>query len=163
MGADENFEGARGLFEGGEDEAGPTETETPSCLAAVPLSAEPSATEQSRLFDLLGRVNYAVLRGEGVYLQISGEVYRVLYGLYWQSVLNGAQHWGLRCEAVGCGAWAEGRATASRVDLPLRFTNLGWVVEVASVPCPLSGDLLAGDADAPPRTRFARGRRTSVT
>ena len=148
MRADEIFEGARGLFGGGEDEAGATE------------SAEPSATEQSRLFDLLGRINCAVLRGEGVYLQISGEVYRILYGLYWRSVLTGAQHWGIRCEEVGREAWAEGHAAASRVDLPLRYTEAGWAVEVESVPCPLSGGLLVGDADEPPGTSFARARRT---
>jgi hypothetical protein len=33
--------------------------------------AAPGATEQSRLFDLLGRINYVVLRGNRLYLQAS--------------------------------------------------------------------------------------------
>ncbi len=48
----------------------------------------PGATEQSRLFDLLGRINYVVLRGDGLYLQARGVVYRIRYGAYWQSVFR---------------------------------------------------------------------------
>ena len=105
--------------------------------------AAPGATEQSRLFDLLGRINYVVLRGNGLYLQASGNVYRVRYGAYWQSVYSGEQHWELRCEEVGHGVWAEGHETVVLVDLPLRYTRHGWVIEVGSLFCLLYGDLLA--------------------
>ena len=103
----------------------------------------PGATEQSRLFDLLGRINYVVLRGDGLYLQAGGGVYRVLYGAYWQSVFSGEQHWELRCEEIGQGVWAEGHDPIVFVDLPLRYTRHGWVIEVGSLFCLLYGDLLA--------------------
>ena len=106
------------------------------------------ATEQSRLFDLLGRINYVVLRGDGLYLQAGGSVYRVLYGAYWQSVFSGEQHWELRCEELGQGVWAEGHDPIVFVDLPLRYTKHGWVIEVESLFCLLYGDLLAVNADA---------------
>lgn len=105
-------------------------------------SVEPGATEQSRLFDLLGQINYVVLRGGPMYLQAGGTVYRVLYGVYWQSVFSGEQHWGLRCEEVGR-VWAEARGGGASVNLPLRYTNAGWVIEVESLECLLYGDLLS--------------------
>ena len=149
MGVDEIFERARGLFD--EDtqpkgEAGPA-AGVPAYFSESRESAEPNATEQSRLFDLLGRVNYAVLRGAPVYLQFGGRVYKILYGLYWQSVLTGARHWGFRCEEVGHGAWADGHSITSRVDLPLHYTKIGWVIEVESAQCLLYGDLLSANGD----------------
>ena len=147
LGSDETYEGARGLF--GADARPDDRAELTAPRAPTrPAGAGPDATEQSRLFDLLGRINHLILRGEPVYLQAGGEVYKVLYGLYWQSVFTGAQHWGFRCEALGHGAWAEEQGTTSRVDLPLRHTESGWVVEVASAACLLYGDVLLGCADA---------------
>ena len=105
-------------------------------------SARPDASEQSRLFNLLGRINYIILRGDSVYLQVRGTVYKVIYGVYWQSVFSGRQHWGLRCAEVGHGAWAEDDAEAY-INLPLRYTTAGWVIEAESSSCPLYGDLLA--------------------
>ncbi|HEX6624132.1 MAG TPA: hypothetical protein VF064_10500 [Pyrinomonadaceae bacterium] len=110
--------------------------------------AAPEATEQSRLFDLLGRINYVVLRGSGLYLQAGGKVYRVRYGAYWQSVYSGEQHWELRCEEVGYGVWADGHETTFVIDLPIRYTRHGWVIEVGSLFCLLYSDLLAVNGGA---------------
>jgi hypothetical protein len=147
----EDFGGARGLFDVDEFDDSLAEREAvvdvPTCLADSAEGAEPGATEQSRLFDLLGRINYVILRGDPVYLQAGGEVYKILFGLYWQSVFTGARHWGFRCEEVGRNAWAEGRTITARVELPLYYTKLGWVIEVASVHCLLYGDLLSVNGD----------------
>ena len=149
---DEHSVGARGLFgvEGFDDEgpaAWASVVEVPTCLADSADWAEPDATEQSRLFDLLGRINYVILRGEAVYLQAGGEVYKIQFGLYWQSVFTGARHWGFRCEEVGHSAWAEGHTITARVELPLHYTKLGWVIEVESARCLLYGDLLSVNGD----------------
>ncbi|HYE65123.1 MAG TPA: hypothetical protein VD966_06050 [Pyrinomonadaceae bacterium] len=103
---------------------------------------EPNATEQSRLFDLLGRINYFILRGARVYLEVHGTAYRVLYGLYWQSVFSGEQHWGLKCEEIGH-VWIEKEGAELSVVLPLRYTQRGWVIEAHSLQCPLYAYLLA--------------------
>jgi hypothetical protein len=147
-----NLVEAFGLFaeETFEDEgvaASASVAEVPTCLADSADLAEPCATEQSRLFNLLGRINYVILSGEAVYLQAGGEVYKILFGLYWQSVFTGARHWGFRCEEVGHGAWADGHTITSRVELPLHYTKLGWVIEVESARCLLYGDLLSVNGD----------------
>lgn len=149
---EENSVEARGLFdvEGFGDEASAEFApviEVPTCLADSPELAEPDATEQSRLFDLLGRINYVILRGEAVYLQAGGEVFKIQFGIYWQSVFTGARHWGFRCEEVGHAAWADGHTITARVELPLHYTKLGWVIEVASARCLLYGDLLSVNGD----------------
>jgi hypothetical protein len=149
---EENSVGARGLFGveacGGESfEEFAAVVEVPTCLADSADSAEPDATEQSRLFDLLGRINYVILRGEAVYLQAGGGVYKIQFGLYWQSVFTGARHWGFRCEEVGHNAWADGHTITARVELPLHYTKLGWVIEVESARCLLYGDLLSVNGD----------------
>lgn len=152
MEGEENFDGTRGLFGVGDlDDETLVEcislVEVPTCLADSPELAEPDATEQSRLFDLLGRINYVILRGEAVYLQAGGEVFKIQFGIYWQSVFTGARHWGFRCEEVGHGAWADGHTITARVELPLHYTKLGWVIEVASARCLLYGDLLSVNGD----------------
>src|SRR5262249_30606329 len=60
----------------------------------------PDAREQSRLLDLLGRINYRILSGNKVYVEVGGVVYKTLYGGYWRSVFTGIQHYLLRCEEI---------------------------------------------------------------
>ncbi|MCA1591409.1 MAG: hypothetical protein LC754_01885 [Acidobacteria bacterium] len=96
---------------------------------ALSVYLVPRATEQSRVFDLLGQINYKILQGNCVYLRVCGTTYKVLYGVYWQSVFSGVQHWGLKCTVIEDGMWAEEYPAAMNVDLPLRFTKDGWIVE----------------------------------
>lgn len=88
----------------------------------------PSSSEQSRLFDLLGKIDHRVLAGENLYIQIKGTPYKVLYGLYWRSVRSGTEFWGLRCEEIADGMWMEGAAALERVDLPVCYTSNGWAI-----------------------------------
>lgn len=108
--------------------------------ARLRVSLRPAATEQSRVFDLLGQINYRILRGHTVYLRACGMTYKVLYGVYWRSVYSGVQHWGLKCAAIEEGMWSEGHLAAVQVNLPLRFTADGWVVEAQSFQFLLRGD-----------------------
>ncbi|HEX8175053.1 MAG TPA: hypothetical protein VF543_08040 [Pyrinomonadaceae bacterium] len=95
--------------------------------------AAPSATEESRLFDLIGRIDHKVLQGHPLYIQIRGTAYKILYGVYWRSIYSGKQFWGLRCEEIERGMWAEGDSDTTRIDLPIRYTDEGWTVEEQSL------------------------------
>jgi len=53
---------------------------------------DPTAREQCRLLDLLGRINYKILSGNRVYVEVDGVVYKTLYGGYWLSVFTGIEH-----------------------------------------------------------------------
>ncbi len=113
---------------------GRTALETTLLLYSTPPEGiVPAATEQSRLFDLLGKINYKILQGSDVYLQVGGAAYRVLYGVYWRSVHTGTQFWGLRCAEIADGMWREESAARARIDLPLRFTKNGWMIETQSL------------------------------
>src|ERR687891_133215 len=86
---------------------------------------EPTMREQCRLLDLLGRINYKILSGNRVYVEVDGVVYKTLYGGYWRSVFTGIEHYLLRCEAVSH-IWTEdGREV---VDLPIVYSLEGWTV-----------------------------------
>src|SRR5215813_13518107 len=89
------------------------------------VSSSPSAREQSRLFDLLGRINYKILTGKQVYVQTGGVVYKTIYGGYWRSVFTGIEHYLLHCEQVSCAVWKEEEKTTA-VDLPIAYSNGGW-------------------------------------
>ncbi|HEU0251414.1 MAG TPA: hypothetical protein VFR12_00185, partial [Pyrinomonadaceae bacterium] len=41
---------------------------------------DPSIKEQCRLLDLLGRINYRILSGNRVYVEVGGVVYKTIYG-----------------------------------------------------------------------------------
>lgn len=101
----------------------------------------PSAREESRLFDLIGRIDHKVLQGYSFYIQIRGIAYKVLYGVYWRSVYSDKQFWGLRCEEIERGMWAEGNSDTTRIDLPIRYTDEGWTVEEQSLQFLLNRDL----------------------
>jgi hypothetical protein len=101
----------------------------------------PSARDESYLFDLIGRIDHKVLQGYSLYIQISGIAYKVLYGVYWRSVYSDEQYWGLRCEEIERGMWADDVSDTTRIDLPIRYTEGGWTVEEQSLQFLLNSDL----------------------
>lgn len=86
-------------------------------------ATDPTAREQCRLLDLLGRINYKILSGNRVYVEVDGIVYKTIYGGYWRSVFTGIEHYLLRCEQVSGNAW---KNDGSAVDLPIAYSNEGW-------------------------------------
>ncbi len=103
-----------------------------------PADTDPTVREQCRLFDLLGRINYKILSGNRVYVEVDGVVYKTLYGGYWRSVFTGIEHYLLRCEQVS-GAWTEENTTA--VDLPIAYSSGGWTARGHSLSFILNRDL----------------------
>ena len=86
---------------------------------------DPSKREQCRLLDLLGRINYKILSGNRVYVEVGGVVYKTLYGGYWRSVFTGIEHYLLHCEQVSSAVWKE-EEERTAVDLPINYSNGGW-------------------------------------
>src|SRR5687768_2560065 len=84
----------------------------------------PSMREQCRLLDLLGRINYRILSGNRVYVEVEGVVYKTVYGGYWRSVFTGIEHYLLRCEKVSSSAWADDNPHS--IDLPIAYSRGGW-------------------------------------
>lgn len=101
----------------------------------------PSARDESRLFDLIGRIDHKVLQGYSFYIQIRGIAYKVLYGVYWKSVYSEEQFWGLRCEEIERGMWADDDSDTNRIDLAISYTDEGWTVEEQSLQFLLNRDL----------------------
>jgi len=99
-----------------------------------------TAREQSRLMDLLGRINYKILTGNRVYVEVGGVVYKTLYGGYWRSVFTGMEHYLLRCEQIHGALWTETDEDAQIVDLPIAFSKDGWVASGQSLSFILSRD-----------------------
>jgi len=100
----------------------------------------PDAQEQCRLLQLLGRINYRILTGDKVYIEVGGVVYKTLYGGYWRSVFTGIEHYLLRCEEISGSIWREGSDEASIVDLPIAYSNGGWTASGHSLSFVLSRD-----------------------
>ena len=88
---------------------------------------DPSIKEQCRLLDLLGRINYRILSGNRVYVEVGGVVYKTIYGGYWRSVFTGIEHYLLHCEQVSSAVWKE--ETTTPVDLPIAYSNGGWTTK----------------------------------
>ena len=105
----------------------------PGSPGEVELSIAPSAKEESRLFDLIGKIDLKILQGECVYIQVNGLAYKVLYGIYWRSVHSGIKYWGFKCEQIERGMWTEGESATDQVDVPICYTTDGWVVEEQSL------------------------------
>jgi hypothetical protein len=101
----------------------------------------PSARDESRLFDLIGKIDHKVLQGYSFYIQIRGIAYKVLYGVYWKSVYSEQQFWGLRCEEIERGMWAGDDSDTTRIDLPISYTDEGWTIEEQSLQFLLNRDL----------------------
>ena len=78
------------------------------------------------MLELLGRVNYKIIKGSKVYIEVDGVVYKTLYGGYRRSVFTGIEHYLLRCEQVSGSIWAEENLTSEAVDLPIAYSNDGW-------------------------------------
>lgn len=87
---------------------------------------DPDVRDRSQLLDLLGRINYQVVAGNRVYIQVGGVVYRTLYGGYWRSVFTGVEHYLLRCVEIPYQTWADGNANTALVDLPIVYSRDGW-------------------------------------
>ena len=87
----------------------------------------PNAREQSRLMDLLGRINYKILTGTQVYIHSGGVVYKTLYGGYWRSVFTGIEHYLLRCVEIQTPVWLQDQSATGFVDLPITYSNGGWI------------------------------------
>jgi len=86
----------------------------------------PSARDQTKVMELLGKVNYKIIHGKRVYVEVDGVVYKTLYGGYWRSVFTGVEHYLLRCEQVSGSIWAEESCTAGAVDLPIAYSHDAW-------------------------------------
>jgi hypothetical protein len=83
---------------------------------------------RSLVLELLGRINYKIISGNKIYIEVAGTVYKTLYGAYWRSVFTGIDHYSLRCEEISVAMWTEGGDSASVVDLPVDYSNDGWTV-----------------------------------
>jgi hypothetical protein len=95
------------------------------------------ARDQSRLLDLLGRINYKILKGSSVYIQVGGNVYKTICGLYWRSVYTGVEHYLLRCQSVSWSMWSEAEEEETSglgmIDLPITHSNSGWTANGQSL------------------------------
>ncbi|HKR11138.1 MAG TPA: hypothetical protein VJT15_03690 [Pyrinomonadaceae bacterium] len=107
-------------------------------LSASPSASDPSVRDQCRLLDLLGRINYKILSGKRVYIEVDGVVYKTIYGGYWRSVFTGIEHYLLRCEKVSGNAWTE--ESSGSVDLPIAYSNEGWTARGHSLSFILNRD-----------------------
>ena len=107
-------------------------------LPGSPSASSPNIFDQCRLLDLLGRINYKIISGKRVYVEVDGVVYKTLYGGYWRSVFTGIEHYLLRCEQVSGSAWTnEGNAS---VDLPIAYSKEGWTARGHSLSFILNRD-----------------------
>ena len=102
--------------------------------------SHPDVKDQSLILDLLGRINYKIIKGDRVYVEVGGVVYKTLYGGYWRSVFTGIEHYLLRCEEISGSMWTEGTDTAAVVDLPIVYSNDGWTARGHSLSFMLSRD-----------------------
>ena len=102
-------------------------------------AADPTMREQCRLLDLLGRINYRILSGNKVYVEVDGVVYKTLYGGYWRSVFTGIEHYLLRCEQVSGNVWRQDGKTS--IDLPIAYSDNGWTAKGHSLSFILNRDL----------------------
>ena len=101
---------------------------------------DPDVRDRSLLLGLLGRINYKIVSGSRVYVEVGGVVYKTLYGGYWRSVFTGIEHYLLRCEEVSGSIWTEGSDTPTVVDLPIAYSNDGWTASGHSLSFMLSRD-----------------------
>lgn len=108
--------------------------------AASPKSINPTIREQTLILDLLGRINYKIISGKKVYVEVGGIVYKTIYGGYWRSVFTGLEHYLLRCEQVSDSVWANDSETTPVVDLPIAYSSEGWTASGHSLSFMLSRD-----------------------
>ena len=101
-------------------------------------SSHPDIREQISVLELLGRINYKIIKGSKVYIQTGGVVYKTLYGGYWRSVFTGVEHYLFHCEQVSGCVWAKDSETA--IDLPITYSKEGWTANGHSLSFMLSRD-----------------------
>jgi hypothetical protein len=101
---------------------------------------DPDIRDRSLVLELLGRINYKILCGNRVYIEVGGVVYKTLYGAYWRSVFTGIEHYQLKCEEISGSIWTEGSDETSVVDLPIDYSNDGWTASGHSLSFMLSRD-----------------------
>ena len=102
--------------------------------------SHPDVRDQTLILELLGRVNYKIIKGHRVYVEAGGVVYKTLYGGYWRSVFTGIEHYLLKCEKVSGSIWREGSAATDVVDLPIAFSSDGWTARGHAISFMLSRD-----------------------
>lgn len=125
---------------GWRDEGNTLRTEAcPSPLLGEIDSLHADARERSRLLQLLGSINYRIVQGNRVYIEVGGIVYKTLWGLYWRSVFTGVEHYLLRCQQISS-VWSEGNVGVDLIDLPISRTSEGWTAEGHSLMFMLNRD-----------------------
>ena len=102
--------------------------------------SNPTVREQTRILELLGRINYKIIEGKRIYIEAGGIVYKTLYGGYWRSVFTGVEHYLFRCEQVSGAVWAADDDAETEVDLPISFSNDGWTANGHSLSFILAND-----------------------
>jgi hypothetical protein len=102
--------------------------------------SHPDVRDQTRVLELLGHINYKIIKGSRVYIEAGGVVYKTLYGGYWRSVFTGVEHYLFRCEQVSGSVWAEEDCLDTAVDLPIVYSNDGWTANGHSLSFMLSRD-----------------------
>ena len=102
--------------------------------------SHPDVRDQSLILELLARINYKIIKGGRVYVEVGGIVYKTLYGGYWRSVFTGIEHYLLKCEEVSGSIWTEGSAAVAVVDLPIVYSKEGWTTRGHSLSFMLSRD-----------------------
>lgn len=100
----------------------------------------PSPRDQTRVLELLGHINYKIVQGKRVYVEVDGVVYKTLYGGYWRSVFTGVEHYLLRCEQVSGSVWAKDDHDDWIVDLPIAYSDHAWTTNGHSLSYMLSRD-----------------------
>jgi hypothetical protein len=112
---DSDYNRERWLISAAEESAASSSTD----IVELTLTAK----DESRLFDLIGKIDHKILCGVAVYIEVQGIAYRVLYGVYWR----------LRCEQIKGGMWSEESRATTQVDIPICHSPQGWVVEGQSL------------------------------
>jgi hypothetical protein len=90
---------------------------------------DPDVRDKSLILELLGRINYRIIKGHRVYVETGGVVYKTLYGGYWRSVFTGIEHYLLKCEKVSGSIWREADDEAAVVELLIIFSQEGWTAK----------------------------------
>lgn len=89
-------------------------------------AGEPTVRDQTKLLELMGKINFSIIKGKRVYIEVGGVVYKTRYGGYWRSVFTGVEHYLFRCEQVSGSVWADDSDEDPIVDLPILYSNEGW-------------------------------------
>ena len=115
-------------------------TGEPTAYNQAATRTSPTIREQTLILDLLGRINYKIISGKRVYVEVGGIVYKTLYGGYWRSVFTGLEHYLLRCEQVSDSVWSDDNEDSPVVDLPIAYSKEGWTASGHSLSFMLSRD-----------------------